>query len=121
MMARPITGEQLSSWRAEAEALDALVERGNDRRARMAVMDVSVVLALLDEIDRLKEAFVPRPLQNSEGVGSIPHERLSQWRSDAERWQEDPLDPRADVWTACARLLAAIDELERRRSASAAR
>jgi hypothetical protein len=53
MMARPITGEQLSSWRAEAEALDALVERGNDRRARMAVMDVSVVLALLDEIDRL--------------------------------------------------------------------
>jgi hypothetical protein len=60
-MARPITADQLATWRAEAEALDALAERGTERRAHVAVMDVSVVLALLDEVDRLKEAFVPRP------------------------------------------------------------
>jgi hypothetical protein len=60
-MARPITADQLARWRAEAEALDAVAERGSEHRARAAVMDVSVVLALLDEIERLKEAFVPRP------------------------------------------------------------
>jgi hypothetical protein len=49
-MAKPITAEQLATWRAEAEALDALAERGSERRARVAVKNVSVVLTLLDEV-----------------------------------------------------------------------
>jgi hypothetical protein len=61
--------------------LDALVEHGNGRRARTAVMDVVVVLALLDEIDRLKEAFIPRPVQSKQEVGPIPAEKLSSSRT----------------------------------------
>src|SRR5262245_2299293 len=58
---RPIPAEQLDRWREEAEALDVREPHGSERRARVAVMDVSVVLDLLDEIDSLKAAFVPGP------------------------------------------------------------
>ena len=114
---RHISDAQLELWRAEARALDALAEHGSDRRARVAVMDVSVVLALLDELERREAMSVARLVQyNDDDVGSIPAERLLQWRSDAERWQSEP---HADVWIICDRLLATIDELQRRRAATA--
>jgi hypothetical protein len=82
-MQRPITAEQLQRWRAEAKGLDALAEHGSDRRARVAVMDVSVVLALLDEIQRLKTCVHP-------GAGGVCMPRISDgWCV----WCERPLPP----------------------------
>jgi hypothetical protein len=51
---RPLAADVLARWRAEASALDALEPRDTDRRARVSVIDVSVVLTLLDEIEKLK-------------------------------------------------------------------
>jgi len=54
MNERLISVEQLASWRREAEGLDKLAGRGTDSRARVSVIDVSVVLSLLDEVERLR-------------------------------------------------------------------
>lgn len=63
-MTKAISGEQLEQWRAEASRLDAQCERGTERRARNAVMDVSIVLALLDEVERLRAGWRPHHLPN---------------------------------------------------------
>lgn len=46
---RGISVEQLARWRAEARGLDQLASRGSEERARVSVIDASVVLDLLDE------------------------------------------------------------------------
>ncbi len=49
-MSKPLTTEQLDAFRTLAKSVTA-----NDAGAAM-------ILALLDEVDRLKNAFIPRPL-----------------------------------------------------------
>jgi len=48
-------------------------------------MDVSIVLALLDEIDRLKDAFVPRPLQSHGATDANSDDPTAGMRRSA-RW-----------------------------------
>ncbi len=109
--ARPIPVEQLAGWRAEAEGLDELAARGTDHRARVAVMDVDVVLSLLDEVDRLRRALRMHADDGLSVAGAIATATLSRWREEAVRVSESDPDERrlAD------RLLAAMNEIEGRR------
>lgn len=110
---RAIPLEQLARWRREAAGLDKLASRDTDRRARVSVIDVSVVLELLDEVDRLRRELAIHAHQDQ--AGPIPAEALKRWRIEAEAAESNP-----ETWKLADRLLAAIDEIEGRRSGAAA-
>jgi hypothetical protein len=98
----PIGAEQLARWRLEATRA---------RRAKGSAMDADVVLALLDEVERLRRAIVVHATTDNRGV--IPSAMLSRWRADAEAAESNP-----ETWQLANRLLAAMDEIEGHRSAS---
>jgi hypothetical protein len=114
-MSSPISVEQLASWRREAQGLDKLADRDSDRRARVTVMDVSVVLSLLDEVERLRGTLSVHANDGSLAVGPIPATTLQLWRADARQVSVDD-----ERWMLADRLLCAIDELEGRRRGAAA-
>ena len=115
MNERPISSEQLARWRREAEGLDKLADRGTDRRARVAVVDVDIVLSLLDEVERLRRELSVHANDGSLAAGPIPAATLQRWRAHAEQ-----VSANDERWMLADRLLTAIQEVEGRRRGAAA-
>ena len=72
---RPLTGSQLASYRRFAEALEKIDDRRLLKRPGEIISAGEIIVSLLDEVERLKAAFVPRPTR-TEGCACSPDARF---------------------------------------------